>query len=708
VTSGTKQYLESTSVVKLLDMTVEFVMEKPGVMSLNQLSEYPRTLKRYHSSPLCPPARTTRIRRQAKGPPAVSPYFVVRKEGWAIIEQKLLGPRAEGLNVFVISGMGGCGKTQMVSYFVPKHHQNIKADLRNAIRLLDGHQQDSEHEALLFLQSHSDSLLIFDNADNPKVELVPFFPRLYRGIILITTRVQTLRSLSTLHHLELGPMSYDEAIGTLVKASGQTLPLAPNDVQYVDLLIKELGCLALALVQAGIYIVNISSVKATNSCDSVFGHYLGLFRRERAILMRKEGTKSLDQYKRGVYPTLDLSYSLLSPSCRDFLHLCSQLHYTNISLAMVLASMERKFEDQYHYLERHESHKEVHKRLHALLCSNGGQNELHVHDMIQSLASLSLVQTSMVNNTILLRFHPLIHSWAHEMLPASSKSMYNQMAITLVSTCKAALSPAHVQYLPLHMVRLVDTNKLRDLHARDMIQFGKVLGDYGFGRVAIELHEEAVKRIEMEAGRNDNQIISGSTFLGSAYVQAGRLKEAEKVEVKVLEMQHKKLGEWHPDTILASNNLADTYYHLGKLKEAEELQIKVLEMRKEILGEQHPDTIKASNNLANTYCDLGKLKEAEELQIKVLEMRQEILGEQHPHTIQASNNLAITYQQLGRLIEAKELCQKAYEPASIVLGENHPTTVWINKTLVSIQADIRQSSQRKSRKRKRSSTLDSP
>ncbi|CAG8756153.1 4750_t:CDS:1, partial [Acaulospora colombiana] len=123
VTSSIKQYLESTSVVKLLDTTVKFVTERPGVMSLNQLSKYPHRLKRYHSSPLHPPACTIRIRCQAKGPPAVSPYFVVRKEGWQIMEQKLLGPRAEGLNVFVISGMGGCGKTQMVSYFVQAHHQ---------------------------------------------------------------------------------------------------------------------------------------------------------------------------------------------------------------------------------------------------------------------------------------------------------------------------------------------------------------------------------------------------------------------------------------------------------------------------------------------------------------------------------------------------------------------------------------------------------
>jgi hypothetical protein len=51
----------------------------------------------------------------------VSIYFVVRK-GWEVMETKLMGPRQEGLNIFVITGMGGCGKTQMVSYFAQKYH----------------------------------------------------------------------------------------------------------------------------------------------------------------------------------------------------------------------------------------------------------------------------------------------------------------------------------------------------------------------------------------------------------------------------------------------------------------------------------------------------------------------------------------------------------------------------------------------------------
>ncbi|PVF91879.1 FabD/lysophospholipase-like protein, partial [Serendipita vermifera] len=677
VTYCTKQYLESKSVVKLLDTTIKLVMKRRGTMSLNQLK------------------RATRIKHQAKGPPAVSPYFVVRKEEWTIMEQKLLGPRMKGLNVFVISGMGGCGKTQMVSYFVQEYHDrfkhiffvdassesSIKMDLRDAIRSLDGHQQDLENDAISFLQSHVNSLLIFDNANDPKVDLVQFFPRLYGGMILITTRLQTLRSLSTLHYLELGTMSHDEAIETLVKAAQRDFPLHPKDIPHVGAIIEELGYLSLALVQAGVYISNMASGKTMDGHGSVFEHYLNLLRQKQAILLRNQGAAFLDPYRHGVYAALDLSYTLLPSLSRDFLHLCSQLHYTNISVSMLLAAAEGGFEDKWEYLERPRSHQDVQYKLHTMFSINGVPNEALVYDVVQSLVSLSLVQRTMRNKTVLLHIHPLVYAWAQEILSSSLWSLYTQMAITVVSTSSHTLSPGDVQYLPPHIIKLMETIKPGGLHVRDMIQFGVIMRDYGFGRVAVELHERVTRRIEAEVGSNDKQMLDAYMILGNTYERAGRLKEAERIKGRVLAICHQIHGKQHPVTIAAYSNLAVTYRSIGKLQEAEELQIKVLEMQQEILGEQHPDTIAASNNLANTYAKLGKLQEAVELQIKVLEVQQGILGEWHPDTITASNNLAITYQSLGQLQVAEKLKFKVLEMRHEILGERHPDTISASSNL---------------------------
>jgi hypothetical protein len=37
-------------------------------------------------------------------------------------------------------------------------------------------------------------------------------------------------------------------------------------------------------------------------------------------------------------------------------------------------------------------------------------------------------------------------------------------------------------------------------------------------------------------------------------------------------------------------NLARTYWDLGEVQEAKKLEVQVLELKKRILGEEHPDT----------------------------------------------------------------------------------------------------------------------
>ncbi|KAJ7077766.1 hypothetical protein C8R44DRAFT_845010 [Mycena epipterygia] len=87
------------------------------------------------------------------------------------------------------------------------------------------------------------------------------------------------------------------------------------------------------------------------------------------------------------------------------------------------------------------------------------------------------------------------------------------------------------------------------------------------------------------------------------------------------------------------DNLASTYHALGKLEEAEKLQVVVVEKRKTVWGEDHPDTLTAMAGLAKTYYEMGKLEEAEKLEVTVVEKRKTILGEDHPRTQRAMKQL---------------------------------------------------------------------
>jgi hypothetical protein len=84
------------------------------------------------------------------------------------------------------------------------------------------------------------------------------------------------------------------------------------------------------------------------------------------------------------------------------------------------------------------------------------------------------------------------------------------------------------------------------------------------------------------------------------------LKEAELLEVVVVEKHKQLLGEEHPDTLLSMANLAATHWNQGHWKEAELLQVVVVEKRKQLLGEEHPDTLTSMASLAATYQSQGR------------------------------------------------------------------------------------------------------
>lgn len=66
--------------------------------------------------------------------------------------------------------------------------------------------------------------------------------------------------------------------------------------------------------------------------------------------------------------------------------------------------------------------------------------------------------------------------------------------------------------------------------------------------------------------------------------------EGENLELHVLEMRKRVLGENHPDTLLAMANLAFTLKPQSRTQEAIFLMETCIKLRKQILHHDHPDT----------------------------------------------------------------------------------------------------------------------
>ena len=176
---------------------------------------------------------------------------------------------------------------------------------------------------------------------------------------------------------------------------------------------------------------------------------------------------------------------------------------------------------------------------------------------------------------------------------------------------------------------------------------------------AISYLEKALKQVEKEFGKNNEDYATFCLILASLYKSQGRYAEAEPLYKEAKEIYAKVLGKEHPDYALSCNNLADLYDEQGRYAEAEPLYKEALAIRAKVLGKEHPDYALSCNNLAGLYKDQGRYAEAEPLYKEAKEIFGKVLGKEHPNYATSCNNLAVLYESQKRYAEAEPLYKEA-------------------------------------------------
>ena len=90
-------------------------------------------------------------------------------------------------------------------------------------------------------------------------------------------------------------------------------------------------------------------------------------------------------------------------------------------------------------------------------------------------------------------------------------------------------------------------------------------------------------------------------------LDAGSYHLAEIINQRLNTQNEMILGLEHPSTLSSMANLASTYWNQGRWKEAEELEVQVMETSSRVLGLEHPDTL---TKLAFTYWSLYRRNSA--------------------------------------------------------------------------------------------------
>jgi transcriptional regulator with XRE-family HTH domain len=275
-----------------------------------------------------------------------NPYFSGRQE---VLEQLYELFHATQCHLLqVLSGLGGIGKTQIALEYAYQHAsdytaifwinaeqaetiQESFASISEALELAPQRLRKPQQVVLAvqhWLTNHPGWLLIWDNVED--IELFQrFVPKVSRGAMLITTRLQTLGTLAVGE--ELSPFSPQEGLLFLLRRArllpprssqeqvSQFIKDAPVQSNAAQELVQVLDGLPLALDQVGAYI---------EETKCALSDYLHLYRHRSADLLHRRGSVTFE-YPRSVATTWLHSLHQVAqqnPAARDLLVVCTILH----------------------------------------------------------------------------------------------------------------------------------------------------------------------------------------------------------------------------------------------------------------------------------------------------------------------------------------------------------------------------------------------
>ncbi|KAJ7104960.1 P-loop containing nucleoside triphosphate hydrolase protein, partial [Mycena epipterygia] len=431
--------------------------------------------------------------------------------------------------IFLLHGLGGAGKTQIALKFIEESSQfsdvflidsstsdTIDTGLMNIA--VSKNFGSNAQDALQWISNTSDEwLLLFDNADDPQINLHNYFPQCKHGNILITSRNPGL-AVHAGAHTVVSDMEETDSVELLLQSAAQDF--TPWNQEVATEIVKELCYFPLAIIQAGAF---ISKSGALNS-------YLALYSANRVRLLSEKPTQTHDDYASTIYTTWQISFGQLTPPAATLLQLCSFLHHQGISEQIFSNASMYTFPANGPLKHELEGPLGI---LSQCMSPAGSWDSLRFMDLMNQLRAYSLINFDPVKK--MFSIHPLVHKWSQSTLIDQRECHLNMVAIVGMSF--AAIAPKTRYVASLQLLAHLDS----------LLQGDPALAlDFGLQYATI-------------------------------YSYAGQHWKAEPLQLAVLQRRRDTLGEDHLDTLTAMEHVAETYHNLGRPQDAEALQNVVLE-----------------------------------------------------------------------------------------------------------------------------------
>jgi hypothetical protein len=282
--------------------------------------------------------------------------FVPRPELHTQIKERLhdtLQERGRSCKILVVCGLGGAGKSQLMLNYIEDFKDDYTAtfwiDASSKERLEADYKQVhnlllrptrvdtavdtcvSEIRQWCYGRPTGRHLFVLDSADSiddqgsPEyIDLQSYIVDAASADVVITTRVQSAKEMTTLDAVQVAELAPDESREIFTRRLALVGPGLETQKE-IDAVIEELGHFALAVSLAAAYVASTRRLKAHPA-----GYLVEYAERKRTLLARKP-KKHVDQYGESVLTTWETSYAAIASQCPEACKLLTFLSFLSSS-----------------------------------------------------------------------------------------------------------------------------------------------------------------------------------------------------------------------------------------------------------------------------------------------------------------------------------------------------------------------------------------
>ena len=477
--------------------------------------------------------------------------------------------------------------------------------------------------------------------------LASLIPKGRGGCVLVTSRNRAANGQLASLGEELYVMDKENAKSFLFKCS-QIL----DEAEEADLLVETLGCLPLAIEQAGGFIretgISIAEYRELYKSNMTEALKEGLSPAHKQLYYHETIATTWEVSFRAVKEKDSLADTILRISAFLDGKLIQKDLFYGVNL-MVRGS------------EVHASEWEVNKAFRTLM----SYSLIHALKERRSVEMHLLVQSVIrdVERSEQLQWFKVSAELVHRRFPWGGD-------LDNMKDCINYLSQAQNSVMHAQELQVTSSTITNLLHS--MAGYFEATGQHG---EAVAYYQRALTIKEKAFGADHINTASTINNLGLTYDSQGKYDEAIAQYERALRIYEKAFGADHINTADTINNLGSTYHSQGKYDEAIAQYERALRIKEKAFGADHINTASTINNLGLTYDSQGKYDEAIAQYERALRIYEKAFGADHINTASTIMNIGLLHKSRGQAQLAELWLLRGYQIFRTNLGELHPHTL---------------------------------